>query len=219
MAAPIDPSDSSISNYSSGENIDSQLIDMVRKVSLLDQCCADFHLFIISPTIDALASSKNRGPATEPSSTQEKRSNIIEPALIQGTNEYEFVYPIHDYGFKLSTSKGSDMHLAGLSMCKLYYTIEKIVDILIGRLQEAGVEKDTEVEIAFAGNQLAQRKCFDSIINLSYNVVVTNFDPGIWGERYLATTKLMADLGYGYPPESPRDIYRKSYGNLSKSKP
>ena len=104
-------------------------------------------------------------------------------------------------------------------MCKLYYTIEKMIFLLIERLKEGGIDKDTEVEVAFDGHELAQRKCFDSIINLSYNVVVTNFDPGTWGERYLAATKRLADLGYGYPPESPRDIYRKPHGSQSKAKP
>ena len=144
---------------------------------------------------------------------------IIEPALITGTDELEFVYPIYDYGVKLSTSKGKELFSAGLSMFKLYYTIEKMIFILIERLKKYSISKETEVEVAFDGHELAQRKCFDSIINLSYNVVVTNFDPGSWGERYLASTKKLADMGYGYPPEAPRDIYRKPHSGLSKSKP
>ena len=163
---------------------------------------ADFHLFIITPTVSVISPPQ-----------------IIEPALIPGTHEYEFVYPIHDFGFKLSTSKGTDMFRAGLSMCKLYYTIEKMIFLLIERLKSGGVEKETEVEVAFDGHELAQRKCFDSIINLSYNVVVTNFDPGTWGERYLAATKRLADMGYGYPPEAPRDVYRKPHATTTKSKP
>ena len=181
---------------------ENDLIAQVEKVYQLWERWADFHLFIITPTVDVIS------PPL-----------IIEPALIPGTHELEFVYPIHDHGFKLSASKGKDIFLAGLSMCKLYYTIEKMIFLLIERLKEGGIDKDTEVEVAFDGHELAQRKCFDSIINLSYNVVVTNFDPGTWGERYLAATKRLADLGYGYPPESPRDIYRKPHGSQSKAKP
>jgi len=181
---------------------DNDLIAQVEKIYQLWERWADFHLFIITPTVDVISPPR-----------------IIEPALIPNTSELEFVYPIHDHGFKLSASKGKDMFLAGLSMCKLYYTIEKMIFLLVERLKGGGVDKETEVEVAFDGHELAQRKCFDSIINLSYNVVVTNFDPGTWGERYLAATKRLADLGYGYPPESPRDVYRKPHGSLSKAKP
>lgn len=134
---------------------------------------------------------------------------IIGPELISGTDEYEFVYNIHDHGYKLTTSKASEMFSAGLSMCKMYYTIEKMIYILVERLKSGGTTTEVEVQVAFGGHELAQRKAFESIINLSYNVVVTNFDPGLWGEHYLATVKRLADKGYGYPPESPRDIYRK----------
>jgi hypothetical protein len=88
-----------------------------------------------------------------------------------------------------------------------------MIYILIERLKNRGTTTDEEVEVAFDGHELPQRKCFDSIINLSYNVVVTNFDPGAWGEKYLASTKSLADLGFGYPPEAPRDIYRKVHGS------
>ena len=111
------------------------------------------------------------------------------------------------------------MFIAGLSMCKLFYTIEKMIFLLVERLKEGGTDKETEVEVAFDGHEVAQRKCFDSVINLNYNVVVTNFDPGLWGERYLATTKRLAELGYGYPPEAPRDVYRKPHGTQSNAKP
>lgn len=184
------------------DNEDNDLIAQVEKVYQLWARWADFHLFIITPTVDVISP-----------------LHIIEPALIAGTNEFEFVYPIHDHGFKLSVSKGNELFKAGLSMCKLYYTIEKMIFLLIERLKELGIDKETEVEVAFDGHELAQRKCFDSIINLSYNVVVTNFDPGTWGERYLAATKRLADLGYGYPPESPRDIYRRPHGSPSKVNP
>lgn len=158
---------------------------------------ADFHLFITSPHIERIS------PPI-----------VIEAEPIPGGNEIEFVYSIHDSGYKLSTSKAKDMMHAGMSMCKLFFTIEKMIDILITRLKSGGVSMETEVQVAFGGHELAQRKAFESIINLSYNIVVTNFEPGEWGERYLENVKRMADK-YGYPPEAPRDIYKHSFGPSS----
>jgi hypothetical protein len=157
----------------------------------------DFHLYISSPHIEIIS------PPI-----------IIAPELIAGTNDYEFVYSIHDSGYKLSASKAEDMFSAGMSMCKLFFTVEKMIDLLITRLKAGGVSMETEVQIAFGGHILAQRKAFESIINLSYNVVVTNFDPGEWGERYLDNVKRMSDK-YGYPPEAPRDNYKQSHGSTS----
>ena len=131
---------------------------------------------------------------------------VIEPAKVDN-DIVEFVYPIVDFGNKLTTSKGEDMFSVGLSMCKLYYTIEKMIEILILRVKGSDGE---EVLVEFDGNQLAQRKAFESIINLNQSVVVSNFDPGVWGEKYLATIKRLADKGFGYPTETPRDIYKIS---------
>lgn len=160
---------------------------------------ADFHLYITTPHIDKI---------TPPI--------ILMPENIAGTNDLEFVYAIHDHGSKLSTSKSDDMISAGMSMCKLYFTIEKMINILVERLKSGGVSSETEVQVAFAGHELAQRKAFESIINLSYNVVVTNFDPGAWGEQYLQNVKKIADKGYGYPTEAPRDSYKQAYSGSSK---
>lgn len=158
---------------------------------------ADFSLFIISPTIE---------PIIPPL--------IITPEVISDSNEYEFVYPIHDYGYKLMASKAEDMYTAGMSMCKLFYTIEKMIHMLVDRLKSSGTAAETEVQVAFGGHELSQRKAFESVINLPYNVVVTNFDPGAWGERYLQVVKRLSDKGYGYPPESPRENYRQRHGFL-----
>ena len=108
------------------------------------------------------------------------------------------------------------MYSAGMSMCKLFYTIEKMIYLLIERLKTSGVDAETEVQVAFGGHEIAQRKAFESIINLTYNVVATNFDPGVWGERYLQTVKRLADKGYGYPSEAPRDNFRKSHVTTPK---
>jgi hypothetical protein len=163
---------------------------------------ADFHLYVTSPVL----------PIFNP-------PQIISPDLIPGsTDKYEFVYPIIDYGDHFSTSKGLEIFTAGLSMWKLYCTIEKIINLLIERIKSTGTTAETEVQIAFAGHELAQRKGFESVINLSYNVVVTNFDPGAWGERYLQTVKRLADKGYGYPSAAPRDNYRVLH-NPAKATP
>ncbi len=156
---------------------------------------ADFSLFIIQPTIEFI------NPPI-----------IIPPAPVVNSDELEFVYPIHDYGYKLITSKAEDMFTAGMSMCKLYYTIEKMIFLLVERLKSGGISMETEVQVAFGGHMLAQRKAFESIINLSYNVIVTNFEPGSWGTRYMAMVKLLSDKGHGYPLEAPRDNYRKAHG-------
>lgn len=181
--------------------LDDDPIALVEKIYQLWWHWADFQLFIISPTIEIISPPK-----------------IILAEHLPHSNELEFVYPIIDEGYRLRTSKAGDMFSAGMSMCKLYYTIEKMIFLLVERLKANGVSGETEVQVAFGGHELAQRKGFESIINLSYNVVVTNFDPGPWGERYLEMVKRLADKGYGYPPESPRDIYRHPHAPASTPK-
>lgn len=133
----------------------------------------------------------------------------IEPETVAGQDEPEFVYPILDFGNKLSTSKQTELLSAGLSMCKMYYTIEKIIDILIQRLQKEGIAPETEVQVMLNGHEITKRKAFESIINLDHNVVVANFDPGAWGEKYLRVVKRLGEQGYGYPTKAPRDIYKR----------
>lgn len=171
-------------------------IALVERVYQIWWHWADFHLHIVSPYIETIS------PPV-----------ILKPEIITGTNDMEFVYDIHDAGSRLSTSKSEDMYTAGMSMCKLYFTIEKMIHILVERLKSSGTDMETEVQVAFGGHELSQRKAFESIINLNYNVVVTNFDPGAWGEHYLQTVKRIADKGYGYPRESPREIYRQVHSS------
>ena len=176
-------------------------VTLIEKVYQLWRHWANFELYIISPTIHVI-----------------KPPLIIPPEHISNSEEFEFVYPIHDEGYKLSTSKAQDMYSSGASMCKLYYTIEKMIFLLAERLKAGGVASETEVQIAFGGHELAQRKAFESIINLNYNVVVTNFDPATWGERYIEMVKRIADKGYGYPSETPRDTYRQAHGSSTSAK-
>jgi hypothetical protein len=176
-------------------------VSLIEKVYQLWWHWADFQLFIINPSIEAIS------PPL-----------IIRPERLPNSDELEFVYNIHDHGYKLCTSKADNMFAAGMSMCQLYFTIEKMIFLLVERLKTSGTSTETEVQVAFGGHELAQRKGFESIINLSYNVVVTNFDPGPWGERYLQVVKRLADKGYGYPPEAPRDTYRKPHTSTPAAK-
>lgn len=154
---------------------------------------ADFHLYVTYPSLERFSPPR-----------------LLLPEQLPDSDQFEFVYPILDYGDQLSTCKGEDAYAAGFSMCKLFFTIEKMIALLIERLKErGGVDESTEVQVALGGHEFAQRKGFESIINLKYNVVVTNFDPGDWGERYLQNVKRISDQGYGYPPEAPRDSYRQ----------
>lgn len=167
-------------------------MQLIEQAYLISCGWADFHIEIIDPFIE---------PQTPPV--------LIKPALI-GTDEYEFVYPIHDHGFKMSTSKGEEMFMVGASMCKLFYTIEKIIFLLIERLNaNGGIDAETEVQVNVYGHPVALRKAFESIINLSYNVIVANFDPGLWGERFLGIVKNLSERGYGFLPGAPRTNYRQ----------
>lgn len=141
---------------------------------------------------------------------------IYPEKLPDGTSE--FVYTIHDYGNALLTSKAENMFSAGMSMCRLYYTIEKMIFILIERLKERGIDTQTAVQISFSGHELAKRKAFESVINLLYNVLVIDFDPGAWGERYLQNVKRISEKGHGYPSETPRDSYRQRGGAVARTK-
>ncbi len=142
---------------------------------------------------------------------------IILPDLLVDNSGFEFVYPILDQGFALSTSKGKDFVTAGMSMYKLYVTIEKMIFILIERLRAEGVEDTTQVDITFAGHETAMRKAFESIIHLKSNVVVVNFDPGSWGDGYLRRVQNLINRGLGGPSDAPRDFYRKNYTEVLKS--
>lgn len=161
-------------------------------VSYLKQHIADLTLKIISPEIALFSEPK-----------------VISPALISNSDTYEFVYPIVDLGESFATTKGFEMGLGGMGNCKLFYTVEKMIALLIERLVKEGVKAEHEVQVSLEGHELAKRKAFESIINLAYNVVIIDYDPGMWGEAYLERVKRFAEMGYGYPPESPRDVYKQ----------
>jgi len=172
---------------------DFDFLSQIEIVALLWWQCADFHLYVTHPVLPRFSTAK-----------------IIVPEKLADSNQLEYVYSITDYGDQLSTSKGEDFYTAGFSMCKLYFTIEKMIALLVQRIKDEGIGEEAEVQVAFGGHEYAQRKAFESIINLKYNVVVTNFDPGPWGEKYLQNVKRISERGYGYPTETPRDTYRHS---------
>lgn len=146
----------------------------------------------------------------EPELIYDEVAKIIEPEPLPDTQVTEFVYPIYDHFSTLSTSKALELCVPGMANCKLFYTIEKMIFILIERIKEIeGITEETEVKIAFEGHEQGKRKAFESVINLAYNVVVINFDPGAWGERYLQVVKNLAEKEYGYPSKTPRTIYRE----------
>ena len=56
-------------------------------------------------------------------------------------------------------------------------TIEKMIFLLIERLKSGGISEETEVQVAFGGHELAQRKGFESIINhWSIDSILIHFD-------------------------------------------
>lgn len=169
-------------------------IGLAHVVYQLWQRWANFELTVLTPDL----------PTYDP-------PHILKPEPLP-SGGVEFVYTIHDYGNKFTTSKQEELFSAGLSMCKLHYTIEKIISLLIARLKSGGIDEETEVQVAFAGHESAQRKGFESVINLKENVIVANFEPGEWGERYLNIVKSWAERGFGYPSVAPRDVYRISHG-------
>lgn len=181
---------------------DDSLLQQVAGVFLLWWHWAFFEITVTSPSL----------PIYNP-------PKLVQSEPISGSDDHEFVYDIYDWGYKLSTSKGEEMYSVGMSMCKMFYTIEKMIYILVKRIKDEGITTETEVQVTFDGHLLAQRKAFESIINLNYNVVVTNFDPGAWGERYLETVKRLSERGYGYPSEAPREIYKITKRSTRATKP
>lgn len=171
------------------------LTDPIGRVEILYQLWrsyADFHIYLVKPAL---------APISPPL--------VIPPEPLSEGEGLEKVYTIYDFGFKLSTSKAEDMYSSGMSMYRMYNTIEKMIAILVDRvMSQDGITSETEVQISFVGHELCQRKGFEVTINLPHNFVVTNFDPGEWGNWYLKMVKSMGER-FGYPSQSPRDTYKK----------
>lgn len=176
-------------NVTGGEAHASQILadtDLLAYLEYLWMIWADFSISITSPLIE---------PISPP---------IVIPPLVNEEGKKERVFCINDEGFRLSTSRGEEAYSLGQSMFKYFNTIEKMIKLLVERLKTGGIDKETEVRVAFFGFELGQRKAFESILNLEENVVVTNYDPGEWGDRYMKNILELAERGYGLPPSSPR---------------
>lgn len=163
---------------------------MIEYLDYMWRIWADFQLTIIEPLIDVIMP-----PA------------MIEPATNPDTGQKENVFKIVDEGFRLTMSRGGEAYTLGQSMYKYFNTVEKIIALLVQRLNTGGVHKETEVRVAFYGYELGQRKAFESILNLQENVVVVNYDADEWGERFMKMVLELAERGYGMPPESPRKFF------------
>lgn len=142
-------------------------------------------------------------------------------ALLEDSKQFEFVYSILDYGNCLMTSKVMEHLFSGQSMLKMYYTIDKMVSILHQKIKnkedETG-ETFPEISVELWGYELCLRKAFEVIINLPDNWIITNYEPGDWGNHYLDILQKLAEKGFPYPPPAPRDYYRHHLsGDLKKT--
>lgn len=148
---------------------------------------ADFHLSVTWPMIE---------PIHPP---------IVHEPKLHEDGSPELVYPIMDVGYRLSTSRAAEGLDHGYCLQKYYNTIDKMILLLLQRLKTGGHTPEEEVRVAFAGFELGQRKAFESILNLeNENIIVVNYDPGEWGERYMKNILTLVEHGYGLPKSSPR---------------
>lgn len=130
---------------------------------------------------------------------------VIQPApLLEDEHQFEYVYPIYDFGDRLLAAKDV---MSGQSMLKMNYTIEKMIHLWSDKIQTKEQSFD-EVKVYIDGHLFCLRKAFEVIINLTQNWVVMNFDPGEWGNRYLEILQKLYQKGFAYPGSAPRDFYR-----------
>jgi hypothetical protein len=165
---------------------------------------ANFQVMIVSPFIETIS------PPV-----------IIEPAYDKTTQQYENVYVILDHGYSFTTSRGVESGLGTTAMGKLYNTIQKIIRLILKRLidiagGEGSFNPQEEIKIALFGHELGKRKAFALAMDLEANVNIVNFDPRIWGERFINNLKNMIATGHGYPPDLKHVSERVSPGGLSK---
>ena len=166
---------------------------------------ANFEIMISSPYIDT-----------------KKPPVIISPAYDTEQKVYESVYPIFDHGYSFSTARGEDAAMGTTAMGKLYRTIQKMIHLVIKRLEEhAGQEGEQfnphdEVKLALFGYELGRRKAFALIMDLDVNISIVNFDPRIWGEKFITNLKHMIASGYGCPSDLKNVSERVAPGGLIK---
>lgn len=115
----------------------------------------------------------------------------------------EFSQPVLDYGNELKTSRGEELFKGNRTFGKLMNTVEKMIDTIVDRAvtefneDEGGGSATTpEIQVAFNGFESLQRRAFRLCIESEQNVLVTNFDPGEWGERQLRCFNELVNKGY-----------------------
>jgi hypothetical protein len=142
--------------------------------------------------------------------------DVIKPEPLQDDpHELELVYPIYDFGDRLTSSKTMDKEIDNHSMLKMFFTIEKMISIMYYKIKHkstSGGEEKAENLFYLDGHILCLRKAFEVMINLPDNWVVMNFEPGQWGNNYLATLQRLKNKDFQYPPPAPRDNYRQKVG-------
>jgi hypothetical protein len=131
---------------------------------------------------------------------------VINPAYDKETKLYENVYVILDHGYAFSTSRGEESAMGTTAMGKLFNTIQKIIRLIIQRLKEqaggdGAFNPEDEIKLALFGHELGKRKAFALAMDLEVNINIVNFDPRVWGERFIANLKNMIASGKGYPPD------------------
>jgi hypothetical protein len=122
------------------------------------------------------------------------------------SQQYEHVYVILDHGYSFSTSRGEESILGVTAMGKLYNTIQKMIRLTLARVKEksggeGAFNPEEEIKLALFGHELGKRKAFALSMDLEANVNIVNFDPRIWGERFINNLKNMISAGRGYPPD------------------
>jgi hypothetical protein len=146
----------------------------------------DFHIFINQPYVP---------PQYPP--------KVILPGKDPKTGQSEYVYSIFDFGDHFSTSVGENLARGTRSTGQLLNTIYKIISLVITRVQSIDVDAGGEeggdgkaIRVAFDGHEIGQRMAFKQCVMNEKNILVTNFDPGDWGERQLRTMEVLAEKGY-----------------------
>lgn len=166
---------------------------------------ANFEIMIVSPFIET-----------------KKTPTIIKPDYDKEKQTYESVYLIADHGYAFRTARGSESSEGTTAMGKMYRTIQKIIRLVIKRLEEHAVEDggtfdpQTEVKLALFGYELSRRKSFALIMDLDVNINIVNFDPRVWGERFIANLKYMITSGHGCPVDLKNVSERVVPGGLTK---
>jgi hypothetical protein len=146
----------------------------------------DFHLYISSPYIS---------PQQVPT--------VIKPGMKSDQDETECVYTIYDYGDHFSTSVGDRLAMGTRSTARMFNTVIKMMDLVVKRVKEvdsnagsAEAGEEQAVRVALDGHEIPQRMAFKQCVMHELNILVTNFDPGVWGERQLRVMEHLASRGF-----------------------